>query len=156
MPGGWPPGLTSGGVDFAQDFGRAFRQSNGGYAMKLRILAAALATASVFVTVVPVEAACNTPSWRFRWGPAPTAVTMNITEGSTCGQTISLSGAQKLTGMAVVSNASSGTVRATSNRFEYRPRAGFKGADSFSVELRGTDQWGAATTNRLDVSVNVQ
>jgi Bacterial Ig domain len=128
----------------------------GAMVMNGRLVAAVLVAASAFVQVLPAEAACSIPSWRFRWGPAPTPVTFNITEGSTCGSTISLRGAEKLTGVGVVSNASNGTVRTTGNRFEYRPKAGFKGADRFAVELRGTDSWGAPVTNRLDVSVSIQ
>jgi Bacterial Ig domain len=121
-----------------------------------KVLLSAAAASAFFVTVAPVEAACNIPNWQFRWGPSPSPVAINITEGSTCGSNVRLTGAQKLTGIALTSRPSNGTARTTSSRFEYVPRAGFKGTDSFSVELRGTDQWNQPITNTLNVSVNVQ
>ncbi|MGL4592453.1 MAG: Ig-like domain-containing protein [Aestuariivirga sp.] len=115
-----------------------------------------LALAGAACVSTAAEAACKIPSWRFRWGPSPTPVTINITEGSTCGSAVLLAGTQKLNSIAVVSQGGNGTVRTTSNRFEYRPKSGFKGSDSFSVELRGSDQWGQAAANTLNVTVNVQ
>ncbi|MFM9973722.1 MAG: Ig-like domain-containing protein, partial [Beijerinckiaceae bacterium] len=118
-------------------------------------LVAMIISGNIF-SVLPADAACNTPSWRFRWGPSPTLVTLNITEGSTCGNNINLSGAEKLNGIGIVSQGSKGRVSTTARRFEYRPNPGFKGADSFSVELRGSDAWGQPVTNTLNVTVNVQ
>lgn len=120
------------------------------------VLYSGIAAAVLIGQLASAEAACNVPRWQFRWGPAPTSLTLNITEGSTCGSNVSLRGAEKLTGIGVLSNASNGMVRTTPNRFEYRPKANFKGSDSFAVELRGTDQWGQPVTNRLNVSVSVQ
>jgi hypothetical protein len=124
----------------------------------IRNVVAGIAVVAGYIStsIFPAEAACNIPSWRFRWGPTPTAVVINITEGSACGSTISLSSAEKLSAVAIVAQGANGAVRTTGNRFEYRPKSGFKGSDSFAVELRGNDAWGQPVTNRLNVSVNVQ
>ncbi len=111
---------------------------------------------AVLTSMTAASAACRIDAWKFRWGPAPTPVTITITEGSTCGSNVSLSGAEKLTGIAVLSQGSGGAVETRANRFQYRPKAGFKGSDRFTVQLRGTDRFGAAVTNDLNVSVTVQ
>jgi Bacterial Ig domain len=115
-----------------------------------------LSNFAIVLSVTMASAACKIEAWKFRWGPAPTPVSITVTDGSTCGSNISLSGAEKLTGVAVLSQGSTGAVSTTENRFQYRPKAGFKGSDKFTVQLRGTDRLGAAVTNDLNVSVTVQ
>ncbi len=95
-----------------------------------------LSNFAILLSVATASAACKIETWKFRWGPAPTPVNMTVTDGSTCGSNISLSGAEKLTGVAALSQGSSGAVSTTANRFQYRPKAGFKGSDRFTVQLR--------------------
>jgi hypothetical protein len=124
--------------------------------MTSRCMPALVSASAIALTTVCAEAACDVPNWRFRWGPAPTPVVINITDGSTCGSTITLSGAQKLNSIAILSQGANGAVSTTATRFQYRPKPGFKGTDRFSVELRGVDQWGQPTTNTLNATVNVR
>jgi hypothetical protein len=115
-----------------------------------------LSNFAILLSAATASAACRVEAWKFRWGPAPTPVNITVTDGSACGSNVSLSGAEKLTGIAVISQGSGGAVSTTANRFQYRPKPGFKGSDKFTVQLRGTDRFGAAVTNDLNVSVTVQ
>jgi hypothetical protein len=81
--------------------------------------------------------------------PTTFGVDMNgsfeVAAGGSCHYAFNLRGAVE--GSRILTPAKNGTVRLLNlSSFEYRPHAGYKGADSFAIEATGESQRGKGTS----------
>ncbi len=78
--------------------------------------------------------------------------------GKNCGGSLWVNPDARLpvTTLQVTSQPANGRVTTKGNTFQYTPKAGFQGQDSFSLSGSGNDQAGGMTTLSGNVAVTVQ
>ena len=95
-----------------------------------------LAAAFVVSSTCLAEAACSVSRWTFRWGQESGA--SMTTDGAPCRTTISwTSGTTVIDGVAISARPRNGTASVAGNTVSYRPKAGYKGEDSFAFTISG-------------------
>lgn len=101
---------------------------------------------------------CHVDPFRFTYG-SDTQTHMDMKQGGTCGHTLHERGGG-LSSVGVAQNAQNGTASVSGSRWDYRPRKGFTGHDTFVVQVsgesmsnrRGSDHKGTANIT-VDVDV---
>jgi hypothetical protein len=90
---------------------------------------------------------------RFTFGKASTG-SASVKSGQDCSFTIRTGGAVK--SVKIVTPANNGTARAVNqSTFAYKPKAGFKGRDSFVIAVDGSGQKGSGVSN-VTMAITVQ
>lgn len=111
-----------------------------------------VALALLFLALTDLaEARCYRFAWRGVWG-VETAAYME-TDGAVCRTSISLVGStSEVHSVSIASAPQNGIAAASGRAVSYRPRPGFKGADSFVFAVVGRH---AGSAQRATVRVNV-
>ncbi len=100
------------------------------------------------------EARCSVTGWRFVWGTE--GVVYMRTDGAPCSTRVTrTTGTTEVHSVSITGRAQNGTAAASGTSVTYRPRPGFKGADSFVFTIRGA-RHGQPTTAPMRVSVTVR
>lgn len=100
------------------------------------------------------EAACSVPSWRFVWGIETNAYI--TTTGGSCSLVLRRAfKTSEVHSLAIASGPHNGAASVSANAVTYRPRAGFKGEDSFVFAVSGRRNGGPERAT-VRVSVTVQ
>jgi Big-like domain-containing protein len=82
------------------------------------------------------DAACAVSRWSFYWGQESTAAM--TTDGAPCTTSIGrTAGTTEVQSIAISSRPRNGTASASGISVNYRPKAGFKGEDSFAFTITG-------------------
>ena len=102
----------------------------------------------------PAEAACSVANWRFVWGVE--TVAQFTSDGSACRTTVEwTTGTTEVHSVRISSPPRNGTALTSGRAVSYRPKAGFKGEDTFVFAISGA-QHGAASRATVRVSVTVR
>jgi hypothetical protein len=100
------------------------------------------------------DAACHVGRWRMVWGTEGSAYME--TDGAACRTSVSrVWNTSEVHSVNIVSTARNGSTSVAGRRVTYRPRAGFKGDDSFVFGIVGRKA-GIATRATVRVSVTVR
>ena len=100
------------------------------------------------------HAACTVHRWTLRWGVETNAYMQ--TDGSICRSTLTwTTGTSEVHSMSIAAAPRNGTASASRPTVTYRPRAGFKGEDTFVFAIVGR-QAGQPVRATVRVSVKVQ
>lgn len=113
-----------------------------------------IALTMVLLSAGLAEAACSVSRWRFSFG-SESAADMT-TDGAPCRTTVSwTAGTTEIHGIRISSPPRNGTAQAGGSSVTYKPKAGFKGTDSFAFTITGRRLTTPGTaTVRVSVSVH--
>lgn len=100
------------------------------------------------------DAACSVARWRFVWGVETTAYMTS--DGSACRTTVEwTTGTTEVHSVSIAAPPRNGTASTSGRAVSYRPRAGFKGEDTFVFAVNGATR-GSASRATVRVSVTVR
>jgi hypothetical protein len=117
-----------------------------------RLIAAALVLAGLSGTA---DAACYVPTWRMVWDTEG-IIYMQMDGGGTCRTSFSrVWNTSEIHAVSIKSAPRNGSASAGGRGVTYRPRAGFKGEDSFMFLVTGRKA-GAAQRATMRVNVTVR
>ena len=105
-------------------------------------------------TIAPAKADCRFIPFRFIWGQNASA-TLNCTGSGQFRWLPRMGPASTVTGLSISSPAKNGVASANRSYLLYTPKAGFKGADGFSMTISGTGRNGAGQSG-VNVTVHLQ
>ena len=107
-----------------------------------------------FVFASSAQAACHVPRWQFKWGVEMSAYM--IMDGTLCRTSVSqVWNTSEIHSVTIASPPRNGSASAASRGVTYRPRAGFKGEDSFVFAIVGRKA-GSPQRATMRVHVTVQ
>jgi hypothetical protein len=119
--------------------------------MKFYVLAGVVAVSLMGLS--PASADSCAWSGRFTFGNAGTG-SASVKGGQDCSFAVRTGGAVK--SVKIVTPAKNGTARAVNqSTFAYKPKAGFKGQDSFVIAVDGSGQKGSGISN-VTMTITVQ
>jgi hypothetical protein len=120
-----------------------FRLCTRGRDMHLRTALAALAAAVVFSTAAHADCRVFNTSFRVHLNEAVTSTGVS-TKGGACGIRLRAGPTSQFTSISIASRPGHGTLsQVDGSRFRYKPAAGFKGADHYSIRVCGSDNAGS-------------